>query len=401
MERMPLRIVFFDFVYQLAGKPRSTLELADRLRDRHEFVFLDPAGECESYVEAVRANDFPIHVLMPHISTTRIGFRHRPVRRAMSATRNLAGMVQLRARLGAALERVRPDALWTSSFKALAILRSVGWLRTVPTFLHFRQAWTDSTVRGWRGRLVSRDGVHIIALDKGTVGRAVAAGCHPSRVHRVPNAVDVDAVRSLAARPMVGRVPVRRTGARILLPGSITPRKGQACAVRAAAQLASQGLDVELLLAGAVSGEDGKRWAQQVSALACDVGIQDRVQWLGWREDMPQLIQSSDVVVLPSTDEGLPRVLLEAVALERPIVTTPVGGIPDLVEHGRTGWLHPPNDSAAMAEAVAEALKPDRSGPVTKTALEKVRNEFSGLTQARLAEAAFGAPWRLHGDRPR
>jgi glycosyltransferase involved in cell wall biosynthesis len=85
------------------------------------------------------------------------------------------------------------------------------------------------------------------------------------------------------------------------------------------------------------------------------------VEWRGWRRDMPRAYAEAHIVVLPSKGEGLPAVLLEAAASGRPIVATDIPGCRGIVTEGRNGLLVPPNDPAALAEALARLV---RDGPL-------------------------------------
>ncbi|MBE0409617.1 MAG: glycosyltransferase, partial [Anaerolineales bacterium] len=81
------------------------------------------------------------------------------------------------------------------------------------------------------------------------------------------------------------------------------------------------------------------------------------VEWWGWREDMREVYAQCHIVTLPSFREGVPTVLLEAAATARPIIATDVPGCRDVVEHGVNGLLVPPNDEAALAEALLALIK--------------------------------------------
>jgi len=85
-------------------------------------------------------------------------------------------------------------------------------------------------------------------------------------------------------------------------------------------------------------------------------GLRERVSFLGFREDVFDLLRVADVVVMPSRWEGLPMTLLEAMAMGRPVVASAVGGIPELIRHGETGWLVPPEDARALAETLTYVL---------------------------------------------
>ena len=87
------------------------------------------------------------------------------------------------------------------------------------------------------------------------------------------------------------------------------------------------------------------------------IGVSDRVTFLGWRDDVPEIMQLLDIFVLPSLNEGMGRVLVEAMAAGKSIVASDTGGIPDLIKHGHNGLLVPPKDSNRLAEAIITLLK--------------------------------------------
>ena len=101
-------------------------------------------------------------------------------------------------------------------------------------------------------------------------------------------------------------------------------------------------------------GEGSRREAleQQVAEL----GIGRHVIFTGRRDDVPEVTAALDVAVLPSYREAQGLTILEAMALSRPVVASNVGGIPEMVEDGRTGLLVPPHDHAALAAAITRLL---------------------------------------------
>ncbi|MGD2097972.1 MAG: glycosyltransferase [Desulfobacterales bacterium] len=84
--------------------------------------------------------------------------------------------------------------------------------------------------------------------------------------------------------------------------------------------------------------------------------VNGKVKSLGWRQDINELMPVFDILVLPSLNEGMGRVLVEAMAAGKPVVGSRVGGIPDLTEDGHTGYLVPPADEKALADAIMKLL---------------------------------------------
>jgi glycosyltransferase involved in cell wall biosynthesis len=105
--------------------------------------------------------------------------------------------------------------------------------------------------------------------------------------------------------------------------------------------------------------EGGGSYRRELEQLAARVGVSDRVTFLGRRDDVGQLLDMSHALVLPSVLEGLPIVVLEAMAHARAVIATAVGGTPEVVEDGETGLLVGWEDEAALAAAL-ERLRDDR-----------------------------------------
>lgn len=94
----------------------------------------------------------------------------------------------------------------------------------------------------------------------------------------------------------------------------------------------------------------------ELRAVAAQMPGSEKVKFLGWRDDIPRVMQVFDVFVLPSLNEGMGRVLVEAMAAGKPVVASRTGGIPDLVKNGRNGFLVPPGDTEGLAKAVTALL---------------------------------------------
>lgn len=128
----------------------------------------------------------------------------------------------------------------------------------------------------------------------------------------------------------------------VLTPARFHEQKGHVYLLEAVAQVP----DVTVVLAG-----DGEL-RPAMEARARELGIMDRCVFLGHRSDVPDLLAAADLFVLPSLFEGLPLSVLEAMAAQRPVIATAIGGTDEAVVDGETGLLVPPRDSAALAAAI-------------------------------------------------
>lgn len=144
-----------------------------------------------------------------------------------------------------------------------------------------------------------------------------------------------------------------------------------------------------------IAGDGPER--ARLEALARDLGLGDRLVFLGRRGDIPALLASCDLFVLPSLYEGLPLAVLEAMAAGKPVVATAIGGTDEAVAHGETGWLVPPGDPAALAGAIRALLAdPPLARRLAKAGNARLRREFSAETMVARVEALYDAlgGWR-------
>lgn len=148
-------------------------------------------------------------------------------------------------------------------------------------------------------------------------------------------------------------MPVDPSSRRLLCIGRLSAQKAQLVLIDAAQKLASQGLDFQLVLAG--DGEMRSIVEQRVVA----AGLQSRVEITGWIDEatVRSQLQRCRALVQPSFAEGLPVVIMEALAMQRPVISTMIAGIPELVRNGENGWLVTSGNVDDLAVAMRDALE--------------------------------------------
>lgn len=141
--------------------------------------------------------------------------------------------------------------------------------------------------------------------------------------------------------------------ARLVCVGRLCEQKGQLLLIQAMHVLQARGVSLELVLAG-----DGEMRAE-VEAEIARHKLQSSVRITGWisSAQVREEILAARALVLPSFAEGLPVVIMEAMALQRPVLTTSIAGIPELVKSGETGWLFPAGDVETLADAMQASLR--------------------------------------------
>jgi len=265
------------------------------------------------------------------------------VRRAINPWRDLLGLIEL-VRL---CRRLRPDIVHAHSSKAGALGRLAATIAGVPTRVFTVHGWSFSAYGGLAGRLylwVERRLVRLttsvvcVSRSARDLGMAAAA-CRAERTVVIHNAVDVGSFAS--ARTHAGPP-------RIVSVGRLAFPKDFSTLVEA---LAGIGADWQASFVG--EGPLGAAIADEVRRR----GLQKRIEFLGTREDVPQVLASSDVFTLSSRSEGLPVSILEAMAAGLPVVATDVGGVAEAVVDGETGLLVPAGNPQALTDALERLLR--------------------------------------------
>ena len=255
------------------------------------------------------------------------------------------------ARAVAVVRRARPDVLVGFMFHGIMTARIAGRLAGVPAVVsavrneaHGRARERALGATGWMTDAVT---VMSDSLALHIAERGVAA---PSRLVAIPNAVDFERYAAGGCRAGTRRELGVDAGEFLwLAAGRLAPAKDYAGLLRAFAALAGR-RQARLFIAG--DGPLRGELAGRVEAL----GLVGRVRLLGLRDDLPELYRACDALVLSSAWEGMPNVVLEAMASSTPVVATAVGAVPEMVAHGETGFVVPPGGHAALAAAMERMM---------------------------------------------
>ena len=222
------------------------------------------------------------------------------------------------------------------------------------------------------------------------------------RIETIRNFIDFDrfaGVDICAARRRV-RTPLGLDEATPLVGtlGHVVARKGQLHLVRALARLRASVPNVRL----AVVGNAQPRYLNECQAEATRLGVSDRIFWTGERTaDAPEIMAALDVYASSAVVEPFGMVVAEAMAAGRPVVATEVGGVPEFVTPGETGWLVPPKNPAALADALAHVLclEDAARNAVAARGRAHVQANFTLESQVPRIEAVLTRVSRQHATR--
>jgi glycosyltransferase involved in cell wall biosynthesis len=220
-------------------------------------------------------------------------------------------------------------------------------------------------------RRAYRCATHLVANSPAAREILRAEGISSPQIALIPNGID------LAAHASERHTRPIRT---VVTVANLRPEKNHETLIAAAAILAPVHPDVRYQIVG-----DGSRRAE-LEALARARGVDRIVEFLGHRDDIPELLAAGDLFVLPSRSEAFPNGAIEAMAAGLPVVASDVGGLRDLIVHGRTGLLVPPANPEALAAAIGALV----TGPAQARAIgDAGRNEVRSRYSFERMVAAF------------
>jgi glycosyltransferase involved in cell wall biosynthesis len=272
------------------------------------------------------------------------------------------------------LRRERVDVIHSHKFGSNVWGVMLGRLARVPAIVAHEHTWSyegQPLRRNLDRRLIARLSGAFVAVSHEDRRRMIEVEkIDPEDAVFVPNGIDAlpegDGARVRAElgieadAPVLGAVAVLRE------------QKALGVLIRAAVELVPDHPRLRVLIAG----EGPER--EPLEALIAELGLRDTVTLLGQRRDIPDVLAALDIGVVSSDFEGTPLAVLEYMDAAVPVVATRVGGLPDLIEHGRHGLLVEPGDPSALAEAIGTLLRnPEQARALGELGRERRRAEFS------------------------
>jgi glycosyltransferase involved in cell wall biosynthesis len=363
-----MRIVHLTASAFLGGPERQMLGLATALPRDYATTFLSfsEGGRCRPFLAAAHSAGFDAAELS-------------------NDTPNLRAAVR---ELTAFLRGNFADVLVTHGYKSNFLGRPAARYAGIP-IVSVSRGWTSENLKVWCYEAVDR--VHlrfmdrVVCVSQGQAEKVRQAGVSGDRVRVIRNAARLPAFADPdpAARDRL-RGLAGGDGPIVLAAGRLSPEKGFGSLVEATPRL----LDVVPLARVVLLGDGPER--PRMERRATELGIRDRVAMPGFRTDLDALLPWANVVVLPSLTEGLPNVALEAAAAGVPVVATAVGGTPEVVLNGQTGFLVPSGDPTALAARVGDVLtRPEWARAFGAAARRRVEEHFSFDGQAQAYQALF------------
>ncbi len=227
-------------------------------------------------------------------------------------------------------------------------------------------------------RKYTRDVDGIIAISEGVRQVLLNSGVPASLVHVIPSGIDFSPFREKWPRDFLRReFSFAPDDFLVGIVAALEDHKGHTYLIQASKILKAEAPRIRIIVVGTGSLK------MDLSRQAHDLGVEDIVYFLGFREDVPRILASLDLFVLSSYLEGMGSSLLDAMASRLPIVATRTGGIPEVVIDKKTGLLVRPRDPAALAQAILKLYRDrDLAGKLAERGFEAVHEKYSAEAMA-------------------
>ena len=328
--------------------------------------------------------------LFPHRVLQQLFPVNNEATRAASATINLGRLAGFTAQLASMIRKERVDLVYCNNMLVKPLGALAAQMTGAPCVLHVRNIHESLPATTFYGAVASLPSVKRIIANS-SASAVPYRKTAPGKVHVVHNGIDLGEYDRKTVG--VGRFRQARGLQNLTLvgfTGMLDPRKGLVPLIKAAAKILPGRPDVRFVVLGEVPVGLPVDYLAEYRALAAEQGIADRFLFLGFVDDVRAAVADFDVLVLPSFQEPFGRSIIEAMALDTPVVATSVGGIPEIIDDGQHGLLVPPGDVDALAGAIASLVdSPPLRQKLGRAGRQRVEERFDVARLTRDIEALF------------
>lgn len=369
---MSSRVLFLDHAGVLSGAELYLLDLARRYRDSSRVVLLQDGP----FYDRLQDEAIDARVVAAPPALTDVSKKGNLVS-AAQAVPAIISTVRAVSRMAADY-----DVIYANSQKALIVGGLAGLFAGVPVIWNLHDLLTKRHFSLLNRTVAVQCANHltdrVIVNSHATQQSFIESGGRSEKSYVVYNGFEedefadvsddrVDAVRrslGLDGAPVVGVF------------SRLAPWKGQHVLLQALANLPSA--PHVMLVGDALFGSDSP-YVTRLEEMARRLGVEDRVHFLGFREDVPLLMKASDIVAHTSVaPEPFGRVVVEGMLARRPVVAADAGGVPEIIDHEKTGFLYPPGDADALAARLRRLLTDtDAAETVAEAGYQRARQRFS------------------------
>lgn len=353
-----MKILFLESIHNFGGASKSTLELAKRLISQgHQVMVVDFWGCCKPYVEQCQIENVPLKIIDPRDSPILL-----KVKGKFDTVKNYLGYLkkikEYKKRMSKIISDYQPDLISVNSIKALSILDKSASYKIA----YFARGWfLPKTFSFFDKQILKRRVDVFLTVSHSTQQMVFASGVAELQdIYVVHGAINFSEIRSRSSVQGV-KSPWHFSDRKefvMMHCGTFIETKGQHISVEVLKKLIDDKMDVKLLFAGLISqSEKSQDYYKHIKGLLKSYNLENHVEFVVNESDVLEYYATSDLLIHPSYSEGLPRVVIEAMAFGVPVVGNAVGGMIDIVSNNYTGFLTNFNNVDEYVNVIKELIK--------------------------------------------
>ena len=381
-----MKIVFLENVIDFGGARKSTIELAKNLSSDHQAYLVDVHGTCRPFMDACNESGVNLEILIKQDSQIIMTDSRNIFSRLLKYIRFFFVTLKARKKLGSFFRQFKPDYVVVNNTKVLPLL--------------FRNKFGSKVIlfaRGWfmPQQINSRDRFlykHLVdrycCVSEATRYALVSAGIgNLYNTFVVHNSINLQKMQNVEPAD----IKAGPDDTKILVSGGFLPSKGIHIAVETARRLKENGFTFKMIITGVVYDYRGsKAYYRKILEMIEEYALTDHIQLEIGRSSVLQFFKASDIFMHPSDTEGLPRVIMEAMAFRVPVVANAVGGVIDYVLDGYTGVITRYNNVEDYVNAIMRiSADPALRKRITDNAYELIETCYKPEQQVSAFERSL------------
>lgn len=378
-----MKVVFLENVIDFGGARKSTIELAKNISNNHDAYIIDVHGTCQPFIDACISHGINLEILLKQDNQIIMSNYRNVCSRLLSYLRFFFVTLKARKKLKLILKRIKADFIVVNNTKVLPLLFRNNFGAEVVLF-----------ARGWflPEQINSRDRVlykHFVdryfCVSEATRYALISSGLATlSNTFVVHNSIDIQHLDNV--KPAA--ISVSEAEKIILISGGFLPSKGLHVAVEIAKRLKEMQFHFKMIITGIVYDSfASKEYYDRILKMIDAYSLHSTIQMEVGNSSVLQYFKAADIFIHPSDTEGLPRVVMEAMACRVPVVANAVGGVVDYILDGFTGVITRYNCVDDYVNAILK-ISTDKSfkARIVENAFQLVLTCFDSTQQLRAFE---------------
>lgn len=379
-----MKIIFLEAVQNYGGARISTVELAERLSNKHEVFIIDFYGSCKPFIDAVIEKKIDYKIVDKRSEPYILHSNNNILSKIFNLVFYFFHWIKLNNEIKKIVKSQNPDFIVVNNAKTLSTLAFYKNKKFIT--LYFARGWfLNKTISKFNKLLYKKLVNRFICVSEATRHAIYSGGMAKlDQLSVVHNAINENLLPKETANLTYNTF-------KILHAGGFLPEKGQHVSIEIAKILKERGNNFTMILAGIIyKGEKSDKYFNNILNKIKEYDLEKEVIIVNNKSNVIPYFRACDAVIHPSSTEGLPRIVMEAMVLKKPVIANAVGGVIDYILNGYTGYIAEFNNPLDYVNHL-EKLMNDKIQYqfITNNAYSLVTNTFTEEAQIKQFEKIF------------